>query len=198
MTEDDVVVVTPTESGTYVARINALGVVVERETEGTAREDAGWAIAAMAETPEGRAQLLASPLGDRFADRWRGSSRRSSADGRAALRRLLQGEQPVLLYFWAPWCRPCKTIAPAVQTLADHFAGRLQVVKLDVERPDVDDAGALATELQVLGLPTLIGFAGGEERIRLCGGISTDRLRDEVTSFVEASSVTHADGGDHE
>ena len=79
---------------------------------------------------------------------------------------VLQSTVPVLVDFWAAWCGPCRAIAPAVEEIATEYAGKLKVVKIDVdENPDV--AGRYA----VLGIPTLILFKGGKVAERMVGAM---------------------------
>jgi thioredoxin 1 len=72
-------------------------------------------------------------------------------------REVLQSKQPVLVDFWASWCAPCRMIAPHVEALADAFAGRARVAKLDV-----DANPELASRYSVLSIPTLLVFKDGK------------------------------------
>jgi thioredoxin 1 len=77
---------------------------------------------------------------------------------------VLKSEVPVLVDFWAPWCGPCKAIAPTVDALAEELDGKLKVVKVNT-----DVAGDIAVRFEVMTIPTLLVFKGGEMVERLVG-----------------------------
>lgn len=84
----------------------------------------------------------------------------------------VQGDIPVLVDFWAPWCGPCKVLDPHLERLAAGFAGRLKVLKLNIEEsPDV------WKKLGMRGIPTLVLYSGGKEHSRLTGSMSAMRLQ---------------------
>jgi thioredoxin 1 len=83
----------------------------------------------------------------------------------------LRSPVPVLVDFWAPWCIPCKRVAPLVEDLADRFEGRLTVGKLNA-----DEAPVTVGRYEVLSLPTLLLFVDGEIAARIVGAPKMDRL----------------------
>ncbi len=70
---------------------------------------------------------------------------------------VLNSEVPVLVDFWAEWCGPCRMMAPTVDVIANEYAGRVKVGKLNV-----DENNATAGRYQVRGIPTLLVFKGGK------------------------------------
>jgi thioredoxin 2 len=79
---------------------------------------------------------------------------------------------PVVVDLWAPWCAPCRVMAPTLEQLARDRAGRLKVVKVDV-----DEAPAIARRYRVQGIPQLVLLRDGDELARLTGAAPAPRLR---------------------
>ena len=74
-----------------------------------------------------------------------------------AFDKLMAGDAPVLVDFWATWCGPCRMIAPILEELADQYAGKVVVAKVDV-----DEMGELAQRFRVMNIPTLLLFKEGQ------------------------------------
>lgn len=81
---------------------------------------------------------------------------------------VLKSKVPVLVDFWAPWCGPCRTIAPTVEQMAQKYAGRAKVVKVNV-----DDNPRIAQQFQILSIPTLMMFKNGTAIKRQVGANPT-------------------------
>jgi len=77
---------------------------------------------------------------------------------------VLKSEIPVMVDFWAEWCGPCKALSPTVDAIAEEYAGKMKVYKLDVQTE-----AALAGKYGVSSIPTLLIFKGGEIADRVVG-----------------------------
>jgi len=93
---------------------------------------------------------------------------------------VVQSTVPVLVDFWAAWCGPCRAIAPAVEELAQEYAGKLKVVKVDVdENPDV------SSRYGVQSIPTLLVFKGGEVVERMIGAYPKNMLLQKLQPHLQ-------------
>lgn len=93
---------------------------------------------------------------------------------------VLRSKEPVLVDFFAEWCGPCKALAPAINQVAGELAGKLKVVKVDV-----DASPNITTKYKIQAMPTLILFADGKEVNRRQGLISKTVLDSWVKSSVK-------------
>ena len=92
---------------------------------------------------------------------------------------VLRSEQPVLVDFWAVWCGPCKAIAPIVDGVAQAYAGKLKVVKVNV-----DQNGATPSRYNVRGIPTLLFFKGGKIADQVVGYVPSDVIEEKVKKLI--------------
>jgi thioredoxin 1 len=84
---------------------------------------------------------------------------------------VLKSTLPVLVDFWAPWCGPCKAIAPVIEEIAKEFAGKLKVAKLNV-----DDHPATASRYGIRGIPNLIILKSGVVKEQIVGAAPKAKL----------------------
>ena len=88
---------------------------------------------------------------------------------------VLQATTPVLIDFWAPWCGPCRFVAPAVEEMATQYAGKLKVGKVNV-----DDYPAVAQRYGITGIPALLFFEGGQVVDTVVGAVPKSTLQKHV------------------
>lgn len=88
---------------------------------------------------------------------------------------VLKSEVPTLVDFWAVWCGPCKQIAPVLDALADQYAGKLKVGKLDVDHHQI-----VAQQLRVTSIPALFLFKGGKVVWNTVGAVPRSKLEIEL------------------
>ncbi|MFH1092442.1 MAG: thioredoxin [Pseudomonadota bacterium] len=84
---------------------------------------------------------------------------------------VLKSDKPVLVDFWAPWCGPCKAIGPTVEELADEYAGRIVVGKMNV-----DENPKTPSNYGIRAIPTLIVFEGGQLAEQITGAVGKAQI----------------------
>jgi thioredoxin 1 len=87
--------------------------------------------------------------------------------------------QPVMVDFWADWCRPCHMLAPTVAEIAQDYTGRLKVVKMNVDE-NVNSAG----KFNIRGIPTLLIFKGGQVADQIVGAVPKEQIAKVVDRHV--------------
>lgn len=93
---------------------------------------------------------------------------------------VLKSTLPVIVDFWAPWCGPCKMVAPALEKLANEYDGKLLIAKVNT-----DDNPEWAGKYGVQGIPTMLFIANGKIIHRQVGALPEAILRDAVGQFLE-------------
>ena len=102
-----------------------------------------------------------------------------TVDASAFEREVLTSPVPVIVDFWAPWCKPCDAIEPHLRELAETWAERVRLVRVNV-----DEEAGLSGRYGVLSLPTVILFAGGEPKATVYGAQARATFEREFAPFV--------------
>ena len=92
---------------------------------------------------------------------------------------VLASPVPVIVDFWAPWCRPCEAVEPHLRGIAKQWEGRVRLVRVNV-----DDNLAISGRYGVLSLPTVVLFAGGEPKATVYGAQPRARFEHDFSPFV--------------
>jgi thioredoxin 1 len=92
---------------------------------------------------------------------------------------VLKSNLPVLVDFWAPWCGPCKSIAPIVEELAAEYEGKLKVAKLNV-----DDNPVIPSRYGVRGIPNLLILKGGAVKEQMVGAVPKSKLVQAIGNVI--------------
>jgi thioredoxin 1 len=93
---------------------------------------------------------------------------------------VLQSTLPVVVDFWAPWCSPCKMVAPTLDKLANEYAGQLLIAKVNT-----DENQQWAMQYDVQGIPTMLFIAGGKIIHRQVGVLPEPMLRTVISQFLD-------------
>lgn len=94
---------------------------------------------------------------------------------------VLMSERPALVAFGTPWSRPCQVLDPIVQELAHDWEGKIKVVRVNA-----DDSLNLSLSYEILSIPTLLYFVGGELRVRIVGTATKDAIVAKLEPYLQA------------
>ena len=97
---------------------------------------------------------------------------------------VMQANELVIVDFWAPWCAPCRMVAPILEEIAKDYAGRVKVVKLNT-----DENQNTAVKYNIRSIPTLKIFRNGEEVDELIGAVPKHLIVNKIDYFVQGDTV---------
>ena len=92
---------------------------------------------------------------------------------------VLDSKVPVLVDFWAPWCGPCRMVAPVVEEVSENFNGKIKVVKLNT-----DDNPNIASQYGIRSIPTLILFKEGQKVDMVVGAVPKTTLVETINKYI--------------
>lgn len=92
---------------------------------------------------------------------------------------VIASENPVLVEFWAPWCGPCRMIAPVIDELAKEYAGKIICCKLNT-----DDCPNIATQYGIRSIPTVLFFKNGEKKESVIGAVPKSTLSTTIEKYI--------------
>ncbi len=92
---------------------------------------------------------------------------------------VLDSPIPVLVDFWAEWCGPCRALTPVLEELAPEIAGKVKIVKVNV-----DDNQQLAGQFGIRSIPTLLVMSGGTVKAQMVGAMNKAALKDKLAAYL--------------
>jgi thioredoxin 1 len=92
---------------------------------------------------------------------------------------VLESEQPVLVDFWAPWCMPCRMLAPTLEQIALEYNGKIKVCKVNV-----DNSPQTASSYGIMSIPTIVLFKAGEVADKTTGVVTAETLKAKINENI--------------
>lgn len=97
---------------------------------------------------------------------------------------VLESEVPVLVDFWAPWCAPCRMVAPVLEEIAREYEGRAKIVKLNT-----DENQATAMQYHIMSIPTMMIFKNGQVVDQIVGAVPKHMITGKLDYFTAGAAV---------
>ena len=94
---------------------------------------------------------------------------------------VIKSSMPVMVDLWAPWCGPCRMVAPVVEKLSNEYNGKVKFCKMNV-----DESPATPTKYRVMSIPTLLFFKGGKVIDTVIGAVPERTLKSKLDSFTQS------------
>ncbi|HMN12464.1 MAG TPA: thioredoxin domain-containing protein [Bellilinea sp.] len=99
-------------------------------------------------------------------------------------RKIRASKKPVLVEFWAPWCGPCKTMAPFLEKVSGEYKDRVELIRVNV-----DESKEIAKEYSIMGISAMIGLRGGEKVFQKTGLVMEGQLREIFNGMAEGKDI---------
>ena len=96
---------------------------------------------------------------------------------------VLESQKPVLVDFWAPWCGPCRMVAPVLEEIAQEYGERVKITKLNT------DENSTAMQYGIMSIPTLLLFKNGEVVDKIVGAVPKQVITDKLNYFAHKSAA---------